>query len=121
MTMLMTQTYNRPVNHPVQALTTYRQQQAVSSSPLERLLIVYDVALQACAHQDLQRFSRALGVLWDGLDLSQGQIAASLLSLYLYCGDLAREGQWDEAAHILRELRKTWEAAGHAMRIVMTE
>ncbi len=95
--------------HHFQATQVYRQQQVLSGSPLERLLIVYDVALQACARRNLERFSRAVGVLRDALDLSQGQVAASLLSLYLYCGNLAREGRWDEAAHILRELRDAWE------------
>lgn len=98
------------INHPFQGGQLYRRQQILSSSPLQRLLIVYDVALQACAHQDLERFSRAVGVLRDSLDLSQGEIATSLLSLYLYCGDLARQGRWSEAAHILRELREAWES-----------
>ncbi|MFQ5343188.1 MAG: flagellar export chaperone FliS [Anaerolineae bacterium] len=99
-------------NHHFQATQLYRQQQVVSSSPVERLLIVYDVALQACAQQRLERFGQAVGVLQDSLDLSQGQVATSLLSLYLYCGDLARQGRWGEAAHILRELRDSWETAG---------
>lgn len=100
-----------PTNHQRQAMQLYRRQQVLTGSPLQRLLIVYDVALQACAHHDLERYSRALGVLRDSLDLSQGQVAASLLSLYLYCDELAREGRWDEAAHILRELRDAWETA----------
>lgn len=97
--------------HP-QAMQSYRQQQVLTSSPLGRLLIVYDVALQSCAQQDLERFGRALGVLRDSLDLSQGEVAYSLLSLYTYCGDVAREGGWDEAARILRELRDAWETVG---------
>lgn len=102
-------------NHHFQAMQLYRQQQVLSSSPLERLLIVYDVALQACAQQHLERFSQAISVLRDSLDLSQGQVATSLLSLYLYCSDLARQGHWGEAAHILRELRGAWEAAAERM------
>ena len=56
--------------------------------------------------------SRALGVLRDSLDYSQGEIASSLLKLYIYCGDLVRDGQWNEAAGILSELREAWETAG---------
>ena len=30
------------------------------------------------------------------------------LRLYLYCADQARKGEYDEVAHLLRELRDTW-------------
>ena len=65
----------------------------------------------AGAQQHLERFGQAVGVLQDSLDLSQGRVATSLLSLYLYCGDLARQGRWGEAANILSELRDAWETS----------
>ena len=91
------------------AVETYRTNQINGASPLDLLIITYDVALASCGQQDLVRFTKALGVLRDALDYSyDAEIALGFFKLYQYCGDLARKGEFDEAADLIRELRDTW-------------
>jgi flagellin-specific chaperone FliS len=86
----------------------YRELQIESASPLQRILMVYDVAIVACQQRDLKRMTDALNVLRNSLDLEQGEVAAGLYRLYQYCADLARQDQYEEAEHILRELTEAW-------------
>jgi len=88
----------------------YREQQIETASPVERLLIVYDVALLACARGDLEKLGRALGVLIEGLNFDYPEVAYKLLAIYQWCGELARKKQFGEAARLLGELRLAWAA-----------
>ncbi len=89
----------------------YRELQVMSASPLQRTLMVYDAAIVACGKRDLKRATDALNVLRNSLDLTQGgSVASGLFRLYLYCGDLMRAGQYDQAADILRGLVQAWVA-----------
>ncbi len=91
------------------AAQTYRTNQVNGASPLDLLLMTYDAALIGCGQGDLARTTKALNLLRDALDFSYDQdIAMGLFKLYQYCADLARQGEFDEAATILRELRETW-------------
>lgn len=91
------------------AAQTYRANQINGASPLDLLIMTYDAALAAAGQSDLARFTRALGVLRDGLDYSyDAEIALGFFKLYQYCGDLARKGEFDDAAFYLRELRDAW-------------
>lgn len=92
------------------AAQTYLTNQINGASPLDLLIMTYDAALAACGQRDLNRTIRALGVLRDGLDYSyNAEIALGFFKLYQYCGDLARKGEFDEAAIYLRELRDAWQ------------
>jgi len=90
---------------------TYQLTQVMSASPLVRLLMVYDYALSACKYQDLESLTRALCVLIESLDLRYEQ-AHSLLAIYQWCAQRAREGDFDEAKRTLMELRNAWAEAG---------
>ena len=91
------------------AVETYRTNQINGASPLDLLIMTYDAALASCGQQDLVRFTRALGVLRDALDYSyDAEVALGFFKLYQYCGDLARKGEFDEAADLIRELHDTW-------------
>lgn len=91
------------------AAQSYRTNQINGASPLDLLIMTYDAALVACSQQDLDRTTRALGVLRDALDYSYDpEIALGFFRLYQYCGDLARKGEFEEAAGLIRELRDTW-------------
>ena len=86
----------------------YKELQIMTASPLQRLLMVYDVAVMGCSQRDLKRTTEALNVLRNSLDLEQGEPAVQLLSLYQYCADLARQDKFEEAGSILRELVQAW-------------
>ncbi|MFN8455271.1 MAG: flagellar export chaperone FliS [Anaerolineae bacterium] len=92
------------------AAQTYLISQINGASPLDLLIMTYDAALIGCGQRDLSRTTRALGVLRDALDYSyNAEIALGFFRLYQYCGDLARKGEFDEAAIYLRELRDAWQ------------
>jgi len=52
------------------AAQSYRTNQINGASPLDLLIMTYDATLVACSQQDLDRTTRALGVLRDALDYS---------------------------------------------------
>ena len=93
---------------PKNVVLNYRAQQVYSAGPIQRLLMVYDVAITACNSRDLKRLTEALNLLRGTLDFDQGDVAIRLYSLYQYTNDQARDGKWDEAARVLRELVKAW-------------
>jgi flagellin-specific chaperone FliS len=87
----------------------YREQQVFSASPLQRLLMVYDAAIVGCRRQDLARTTKALNLLSSTLNFeSTPEIASRLLSLYLYCGDRVRMGDYEEPERVLRGLVQAW-------------
>ena len=91
------------------ATLTYRMNQINGASPLDLLIMAYDAALASAGQQDLDRFTRAIGVLRDALDYSyDAEVALGFFRLYQYCADLARKGEYDEAAGLIRELRDAW-------------
>lgn len=88
---------------------TYRMNQIAGASPLDLLIMAYDAALASCGQSDLVRLTKAIGVLRDALDYSyDADIALGFFRLYQYVGDLGRQGNFDEAASLLRELRDAW-------------
>lgn len=82
----------------------------MSASPLRLVIMAYDAAIIGCEQRHLIKTTRALAVLRDALNFDYAEIAGRLFSLYEWCADLARKGQYDEAARILRELRDAWAA-----------
>lgn len=95
-------------NH--RGIQEYRYQDIMSASPLRLVIMAYDAAIIGCEQRDLIKTTRALAVLRDALNFDYAEIAGRLFSLYEWCADLARKGQYDEAARILRELRDAWAA-----------
>lgn len=93
---------------PTNPAWKYRRHQVEEATPLQRVIMVYDVALRACTQRDLAKVTQALQVLDDALDFSQGEIAVQLSRLYQFCADAARRGAFDEAMTVLRELREAW-------------
>ncbi|MBI5876877.1 MAG: flagellar protein FliS [Chloroflexi bacterium] len=97
---------------------TYREHQVETASPVERLLIVYDFAILACTRRDLERLSRALGVLIEGLDFNYPEVANRMLAIYQWCGEVGRKKEFDEAAQVLNELRSAWAAVAQRERSI---
>ena len=94
--------------NPQIALRNYKRSQIMSATPLQLVLMAYDAALVGCARRDLAKTTQAVNTLIKALDMSQGDIAVQLYYLYQYCNDMARRGQFDEAARVLRELASAW-------------
>ncbi len=96
-----------------QAAREYRRNQLAGLSPLERLLIVYDFAVDAANEGDEDRLLRSLAVLRASLRFDQDpQIALGLLRLYRHCELVVRrDGAFHEAVRILDGLRQAWRMA----------
>lgn len=90
----------------------YREQQVMTASPIERIIIVYDVALTACASQQLERALRAVSLLRSGLDWDAApELAPRLQAIYEYCEECLRAADFATPESILRDLRDTWAQA----------
>ena len=94
------------------ASQSYRENQIKSATPLDLVIMAYDAALAGCGQQDLERTTKAISILRNALDFSyNADVALGFFRIYQYCADLVRKGEYDEAAHLLRELRGAWAEA----------
>jgi flagellin-specific chaperone FliS len=91
-----------------QSTQRYRELQVMTATPIQRLLMVYDAAVMGCNQRDLKRTTDALNVLRGSLNFEYAEVAFGFFRIYQYCGDLAREGRYDEAANLLRGLVQAW-------------
>jgi flagellin-specific chaperone FliS len=89
----------------------YREQQILSATPMQLLLMVYDEATVSCEARDKQRAGRAITELIGALNFEAGEIAGDLFRLYEYCLMEIRRSRFSEAATILRRLKQAWEDA----------
>ncbi len=103
------------------ALETYRNNRVVGANPLERVVIVYDIAIQSSNQHDLERTTRAIGTLRDALNYDQPEFANRMMAIYVWCAELARKGKWGEVADTLQELRDAWEEANRQLAAQMAK
>jgi flagellin-specific chaperone FliS len=95
--------------HQQKANQQYVQTQVMSADPLQLVILTYDVAIAGCRARDMEKTHRAINELQVSLNHDEGgQIAADLLGLYLYCREITRQGDFDQALKILLDLRQTW-------------
>jgi flagellin-specific chaperone FliS len=104
-----------PVRVPA-AHEHYRAQQVLGASPMQLILMVYDVAIVACEARDPQRAGRAVGELIGSLNFEYKEIAPDLFRLYEYCLWEIRRNRYQDAAKVLRGLKQAWEDAMTAER-----
>ena len=100
----------RPVPRPG-VYRQYQEQQILSASPMQLVLMIYDHAIVGCETRDAERASRALTELIGCLNFDAGEIAVSLFRLYEYCLWEIRRKHFGDAGGILRGLKKAWEDA----------
>lgn len=89
----------------------YRQQQIMTATPDQLILLLYDMALAACNQKDGSRLNRVLAELIDSLDFSYEETAMGFFRLYEYSMSLAQKRKFDDVKEILSELRDTWAGA----------
>jgi len=101
-----------PVAPPrVGAFSQYRNQQVMSASPMQLVLMLYDLAITGCERQDAERASAPIRELIGALNFEIDQIALDLFRLYEYCLWEIRRRRFVDAGGILRRLRDTWQEA----------
>ena len=86
----------------------YREQEVLGSSPVHRIVMAYDVAIQACEQKNVQRATQAVSLLRDSLNFDYGDAALGLFRLYQWCLDCIRSNNYPEALKILSDLREAW-------------
>lgn len=92
-------------------MAAYQSAQVLGASPMQLILIVYDVAIAACARRDSVRARRAITELIASLNFDYEEIAVALFRLYEYCLNRINSGSFHEAAKILRQLKEAWDTA----------
>lgn len=92
-------------------MASYQSAQVLGASPMQLILIVYDLALAACGRRDTERARRAITELIAALNFDYEEIAVPLFRLYEYCLGAIGSGSFHEASKILRQLKEAWETA----------
>jgi flagellin-specific chaperone FliS len=88
----------------------YKQQDVMSASPLRLVIMAYDLAIKSCEREDFSKAVQTVSALRDALDLDYPEVATGLFSLYQWCLDSIRAGDYSSAIHTLGELREAWVA-----------
>jgi hypothetical protein len=73
----------------------------------DRLLGLYDLALEGCAAGSVEQVRAVLVELIAALDFTYAEIAEAFHELYGYCLAQARRGALDRVAFVLKDLRAT--------------
>jgi flagellin-specific chaperone FliS len=89
----------------------YRTQQVLGASPMQLVLMLYEMAIVGCEARDAQRARGALTELIGALNFEPGDVAVSLFRLYEYCLWEIRRDRFDAAARVLRDLKRAWDDA----------
>ena len=110
MLTLATPTVPRPVP-PAFPARAYQNNQVLGASPVQLLLMTYEVIISSCARRDPQKARRGLVELIGALNFDYQEMALGLFRLYDYCLTALGRGRFDEAAGIVRELKGAWEQA----------
>ncbi len=92
-------------------LPAYLEQEVYSWSKEKIILKMYDLFIVSCKRQDIQKMSRVLVELMGALNFEYEDTATRLYRLYEYCQRCIFQKKYDEALHIIKELRNTWSKA----------
>jgi flagellin-specific chaperone FliS len=88
----------------------YKKQEVISASPLHLVIMAYDLAIRSCERQDFNKAVTTISALRDCLDLDYPEVSNGLFSLYQWCLDCIRKGDYASASTTLNELRGAWVA-----------
>ena len=88
----------------------YQRQAIMNPSPLQLVVKLYDLLLQATYRKDQKRVREVLSTLIESLNFDH-EPAEELFRLYQYCQDLARDEEYEEIREILEPLRDAWQQA----------
>lgn len=85
----------------------YQRQAVSNASPVQLVVKMYDLVIQATYREDGRKVRDLLATLITGLNFDH-EPADQLFSLYRYCQDLSRKEEFGEIRDILEPLRDTW-------------
>jgi flagellin-specific chaperone FliS len=89
----------------------YKTNQAMSASPGQLVLLLYDHVIKCLKKSDMEGASRGIVELMGSLDLDYEEVSGRLFSLYEYCLDLVKNKEYEQAHKVLTEMRHMWATA----------
>jgi len=96
------------VIHKAYGTQEYRTQDVMGASPVHLVVMAYDLAISSCEKGDSDRAIKAVSVLRDALNFDYADAATGLFRLYQWALDCIRQGDYNSAIQILRDLREAW-------------
>jgi flagellin-specific chaperone FliS len=103
---------NRVYGQPSEGkVPSYLEQEVLSWSKEKLILKMYDLFAVSCKRKDIQKMSRVLIELMGSLNFEYEETSTRLYRLYEYCQRCIFQQKFDEALHIIQELRDTWAKA----------
>ena len=94
-----------------EGINAYKENQVVGASPGKLILLLYDHVIKCLKTCDMRGASKGLVELMSSLDLDYQEISGRLFSLYEYCLDLVKKGEYEQALKIISEMRQMWATA----------
>ena len=86
----------------------YQTQAVKIASPIQLVVKLYDLLIQATYSKDDKKVKEILTTLMHGLDFEH-EPAEQLFALYQYCRELARKKEFQEIREILEPIRDSWD------------
>jgi flagellin-specific chaperone FliS len=86
----------------------YQQQAVKNASPLQLVVKMYDLLIQATYREDGQKVREILSTLIAGLNFDH-EPADQLFAIYRYCQDLARKNEFEQIREVMEPIRETWD------------
>ncbi len=86
----------------------YIEQEVMSWSKEKIILKMYDLFIVSCKRKDVNKMSKVLIELMGALNFEVGDLSTRLYRLYEYCQRCIFQKKFDEALHIISELRTSW-------------
>lgn len=99
----------------------YLEEQLNTMSPIQLLVKVYDMAIDACKRGERRRASKALIELINALNFDHEEMANRFLFIYEFCLARVRSGDYDSARETLEEIRNAWVEAANMKPSAETE
>lgn len=90
---------------------SYIEQEVLSWSKEKIILKMYDLFIVSCKRQDTSKMGKVLIELMGSLNFEYEETATRLYRLYEYCQRCIFQKKYDEALHIITELRNAWAQA----------
>ncbi len=94
-------------------ISGYLEQEVAQWSREKLILKTYDLFIVACKRRDIPKMNAVLDALIGALNFDYEEPATRLYQLYDYCKRLVAQRRFEEALHIIQELRDTWAKAFH--------
>jgi flagellar protein FliS len=94
-----------------EGLDAYRKNQVMGASPGKLVLLLYDHVIKCLNDKNMQGASKGIVELMSSLDLDYQEISGRLFSLYEYCLDLVKKGDYEHACKVVTEMRTMWATA----------